>query len=306
MKFSSPNRFFLQEKNRIQTVSLLFSFLFLVIALFGPSIPFFRSITFQTFWIDISFVVDVSKSMEAPDFLDEQGSTISRWEGTKLLIQHLLWEFPNNAYSLSVFAWEALRILPFTDDKNIFLTFLSWISSQSVVRQWTDIKKALDAWLEAFSSDSKSGALVIFSDGWEDNVDNGLQSYKEEFLKKHISLLVVWVWTQEGSFIPTGVDVFWNPVYKTYNWERVVTRVDSANLKSLASELGGNYIEIANLRDKWSLVSAILRLKWTQVMREEKGNNDRWGSFFFTFLSFCCFLLFLSLYFLPHSVWIKR
>ncbi len=305
MKLTHILPFLVRQKSRIQVGSLIFSFFLILIALIGPNISFFQSLSFQASWTNISFVVDVSKSMEAQDFLDEQGANISRWDGVKLLIQYMLWEFPNNAYSLSVFAGETLRILPFTDDKNIFLTFLSWVSSQSVVRQWTDVKKALDAWLEAFSTDTQSGALVIFSDGWEESV-SGLQSYKEAFTKKHISLLVIWVWSQEWSFIPTWVDVFGNPVYKTYNWQRVVTRVDSTNLKNLALDLGWGYVEIANFSDRGNLLRAISKLQSTQTLREKKGDTDTWSFLFFTFLSFCSFLVFLSLYFLPFTVWIRK
>ncbi len=74
-------------------------------------------------WIDIVFVLDVSKSMNALDFHDNN-YLYSRLTATKSMISNFVSNHPNDRVGLIIFAGDAHSISPLTLDHDTFLTFL--------------------------------------------------------------------------------------------------------------------------------------------------------------------------------------
>lgn len=255
---------------------------------------------------NISFVVDVSKSMLSEDISSWNGEN-SRLSTAEETIQYILSELPNFSYGLSVFAGEALRILPFTQDKDIFLTFLSGISSESVSVQWTDLSKALVAWIEAFTLDEakKWWTLVLFTDGWDEVVDSStLGEIKKLLRQKHIELLVVGVGSEEGSYIPVGTDAFGEPVYKMYNWQRVVSKLDASGLRNLASSLWWTYTQVWSSSDEKKILSFLKGNRGNSSPSLSYGNTSSvLPQVMLSFLFFCVFVWF---YLVAWRVWVRK
>jgi hypothetical protein len=233
----------------------------------------------------------------------------SRIDFVKWTIQKMISEFPNHAYALSIFAWESQRVLPFTDDKDIFATFLSSISYKDISKQGTNIIAALHDGLWAFSEDMPWWALIVFTDGWDENISTSeLASLRDALETKHIELFIVWVWTKEGAYIPTGRDAFWELTYKIYQWQRVITKLSSENLRTLASGLNATYKEISDISDVSSLLSKIKNTPLPSWERKIE-NSDRetsWISLLCIVIAFFFFVVFLSFYIFPYRIWVKK
>jgi len=137
-------RFFIKREKLRKHYTLLFSqskryyvkyiFLFLslaIIALWVFGIKYgVETNTQEVNWIDISFVLDVSKSMNALDFSDWEYS-VSRLDFTKALLNNYILENPENRYWLVIFAGDAISTSPLTTDHSTFLTFLQNVNYQN-------------------------------------------------------------------------------------------------------------------------------------------------------------------------------
>ena len=275
--------------------TLFCSFVFIVLTFFWPR----KELNYQSIWKrqnieqHIAFVVDVSQSMNT---LDIAPNSISRLEASKIFIAHFLESYPFWSYSLSVFAGSGNRKLPFTQDIELFQSFLKNISSEDSIKTGTDINKAFETWISNFSSASW-GILYILTDGGEEQ--SKTESYKKQFQEKGISLVIIWVWSQKGWYIPTGRDVFWNIRYKTYKWEKVLTKRESKILAWIASQFDGKYLEVWSESD----IKTIVKKLWNESLSWNfSGSDDIEGelshififfSFIFFLTSFCIDLLFL-------------
>lgn len=183
---------------------------------------------------NIAFVLDVSQSMQVQDI-----SKSSRLAAAKEDIYGLASKNSGTDFSLTIFAWESLRVLPFTSDIWLLATILLWINSDNVVKQGSEIDGALQDAVESFWED-KSGIVVVYTDG----DDEAFQISSETMTlieAQDLEVYVVWVGTIEWGPIPTG-EVFSS--YKTYKWEIVYPKLNESWLKNLAQNIGGKYISL--------------------------------------------------------------
>lgn len=86
---------------------------------------------------DVAFVLDVSRSMDVVD----PGEDTSRLDRAKTFIAGVVEKYPQNRYSLTVFAGEAYEAVPKTSDKTAFVALLSGISSKYSNAVGTDFLK---------------------------------------------------------------------------------------------------------------------------------------------------------------------
>ncbi len=183
---------------------------------------------------NIAIVLDVSQSMNVRDM---EGK--SRLQTAKKKIYTILSKYEGYNFSLTIFAWDSQRVLPFTDDISLFATFLQWLDSTNITRQGTNVQAAMEDGVKSFWED-KTGFLIIFTDGDENYINLDADIIKK-IKKQDIQSFIVWVGTKKGGYIPTG-DVF-SP-YKTYRWQRVIARLNTKALKDISSQIGGKYLSI--------------------------------------------------------------
>ncbi len=179
------------------------------------------------------FVLDVSTSMQVRDM---QGA--SRLEAAKEYIQEILIQYPHSRAALTVFAGDSLRILPFTQERDLFLTFLEAVDEHNVSKQGTRIDLALQDAIENFY-DTQEGTIIVLSDG-DDRKTILPESLLEKSRGLNLDIVFVWVGTEEGGYIPTG-DIF-SP-YKLYKWKAVVSRLGENYLRDIANQLWGKYTD---------------------------------------------------------------
>lgn len=181
----------------------------------------------------VVFMLDVSQSMNVQDMQWNTRLAAAKQKIFESMSQNIWYEF-----ALSIFAGESQRVLPFTQDISLFVTFLRWIDSNNLMVQWTDINTALIDAVTNFNVD-QSGNIIILTDGDEDKIslDTGII---EILGQQDIWISIIGIWTQEWWPIPSG-NIF-NP-YKTYNWKRVQVWLNSWGLKTLAKKLWWKYYD---------------------------------------------------------------
>jgi len=232
-------------------------FLLLLISLLWPR--GWVSKTYQNYiWSNIVFLIDVSTSMDALDF-DSQYA--SRLDIAKYTISQFIESHPNNKYALDVFSWDSVKLLPFTNDQSIYQTVLSGVSQSNVWTPWTDIIWALETSISHFDVDD-TGLIVMLTDWWDDPIE-WIWELKNILEDKNIELFVVWVWSEKWSYIPAGTDLFGRTLYKTYNGEKVITRLNNDELQSISKGVW-TYKKLDSVSDLESIIDTIWWL-WQDV-----------------------------------------
>lgn len=183
-------------------------------------------------------MLDVSKSMLVQDTGTENAS---RLDMAKRKITELLASGRQHKRGLGIFAGETQGVLPLTPDGDLLLTFLAGLDHRNLTKQGSNLAEALDYAAARFSSGDHQKQLLLLSDGGEEEVT--LPTQLQEVIKKQqIDLLIVGVGSAEGGPIPEGTDAFGAPVYKQWEGQSVISRLDAKALKKVAQELGGKYV----------------------------------------------------------------
>lgn len=247
---------------------------------------------------EVVFVLDVSKSMKASDYTNWVKS-ISRLDAAKNFIKNFITYSPDSSYWLSVFAWETVWIAPIMSDVDTFLTFLSWVDENNVWKQWTDLSSAISYWIDRFwkNDNNTKKTLILLSDWWDDLDNNIKDDILKKIKKQNIDFYVIWFWTEKWAYIPEKTDVTGEIIYKTYDWKKVLTSLNSKNLKSIASKLDWKYEILKNYLDfDYSLFSSSSNSLWNLSITKNK---------YLIFIAFLYFILFIWLSFLPKILWKK-
>ena len=301
---------FNKEFNLIKTSKYFYiKYIFLLVSLFIVLFWIFwvkfwdKHIKSNAKWIDMMFVVDVSKSMNVADITDSNYA-YTRLDVIKDNISKYVSSHREDRFWLTIFAWDAISTIPLTTDHDLFLTILSWVDYRNLTKQWSDFKKALELWINRFNtSDDRSKALVFISD-WGDADDNINKNEIEKLVSnvKWITYLVVWVWTNKWWRIITWRDVFWRSSYQRYKWEYVISKINKNNLRDISSALNWEYFEVSNVSDLQKLD------KYTSSLEKkvyEKSVNwelwDFWRSL--SIISFISFMIFILLYLFEDKIY---
>ena len=189
---------------------------------------------FPEWWAYVSIVLDVSKSMNVEDVWSQ-----SRLISAKNYIYNLMQNNPGYQYSLTIFAWESQRVLPFTSDINLLATFLAGVDSRNITKQGTNIPAALSDGITSFWEE-KTGVLLLISDGDESQIELE-KEIREEIKNKNLTSFVIGMWSEQWGYVPSG-DMM-SP-YEIYNWQRVIASLNKSGLKSLARDISWDYRDI--------------------------------------------------------------
>ncbi len=278
-------------------------YIFLLLSLFIVTFAIFwvqyweKTVNNESKWVDLMFVLDVSKSMNVADITDDNYA-YTRLDIAKESIANFITKHPADRGWLIIFAWDAISTIPLTTDHNLFLTFLKWVDYRNLVKQWSDFEKALSLWVDRFleDDDDRSKALIFISDWWdrEDYINSKLiKQIKNQ--KKGISYFVVWIWTSKWWRIIKWVDAFNRYIYQKYNWDYVISKINRSNLKDIASVLDWDYIEVKKVWDLDKLNKAINSL--VKKVIKTGNSSEKWDfGRGLIIISFILFIIYLILY----------
>lgn len=267
----------------------MISYFLLIINIFN--IRGWYDISSQTYeWWKVVFVLDVSKSMNTYDIV-ENDMWVSRIDMAKTVIYNYILEHLENQYGLMIFAWEALEILPFTNDASVFKTILYGISNSNISKNGTDLNSVFLSLQNYFISDEEWWLVVIMTDGWDEEIDIDSELMKQ-LQEKNIQIILLWVGSERWWKIPIGKDFFWNMIYKTYNGEEVVSQLNESELKNIASKYDLDYMSLSNQNDVKEIEKYIS--KNISYISMEKWLESRYDfTRLIVLFSFIFFILFL-------------
>lgn len=277
---------------------LLFSFFCLVLSFFNPHI--YSNHLTKTTNTSFVFLIDVSKSMNVED-IQYDNWNISRLEAVKKFISDFVAKNPYNNYALCIFAWESLRILPFTQDVSLFNTFLDGITNKNISKNGTDFKDAFSSAFLNFTNDKAWWTIITFTDGGDEKTNFSLpENIKRD---KNIHFLTFWIGTEKWWYIPIGVDVFWEKIYKTYAGEMVISKLIQSNIENIAHIISWKYDFLSTFSDFSRLEKSISKsAKYSQNEKQENEKSIKKECLILAFLFFVLYLFFL---FLDKKLWKK-
>ena len=186
----------------------------------------------KTQGVEMMLAVDVSNSMLAEDFEP------NRLERTKYAVNKLFDGLQQDRVGLIVFAGEPKVQLPITSDYRMAKAFARRIDPSLVSVQGTDIGKALEQALLAFSGDAdepRSRVVILITYG-EDH-EGGALEVAERAKELGVRIYTVGIGTPEGAPIQIGGEFI-----KDEKGDMVVSKLDEATLSRIAEVTGGAYV----------------------------------------------------------------
>jgi Ca-activated chloride channel family protein len=211
-------------------------FALLVIAFLGPSFGDAKK-EIKSVGKDIMICVDLSKSMDAFDIQP------TRLEKVKYEMKRIVEAFNSDRVGVIIFSSEAFMQCPLTYDQNALNLFIETMNSSLVPSSGTDFGPPLRMALDKLSNQDgpsfqqKSKVIILISDG--EDFGEQTNEIDKEIEEKGIKLFTLGVGTEKGGQILSGRS------YKTdAQGNTVISKLNSSELKSLASKTDGQYFEI--------------------------------------------------------------
>lgn len=163
--------------------------------------------------------------MNARDYSDSW-LNLSRLDVAKKIIDEIILKTPWYSYWLVAFAWDSKKVAPLTMDSGLISILSNGLDFNTVWIEWYNPVLWISTWIELLNSWPWS--IVVFTDWWEwaisfDNIS---------WLSEEVDINVYGLWTDNPTPIPDGVSFFWDQLFKTFNWEIVLTSLNEESIKS--------------------------------------------------------------------------
>jgi Ca-activated chloride channel family protein len=189
--------------------------------------------------VDVMLVLDVSKSMLARDIKP------TRLEKAKEFLLRLTDRLENDRIGLILFAGRAYLQMPLTSDHGAARMYIENASPDAVPTQGTVFGEALSMANMAFNSkERKYKSIVLVSDG-EDHDPEAAKVVKE-LANNGVMINTVGIGSPDGSPIE---DPTTGELKKDAEGHTVISKLNEAELQSLATATNGLYIRLDNVDD---------------------------------------------------------
>ncbi len=230
----------------------------MIIAVSGPAIREKNVPVFQTEESRV-ILLDLSLSMDATDIKP------SRIDRARFKIMDILEQTKEGTIGLVIYAGDAFIISPLTSDSNTIASMIPTLSTgiMPVLGSRPDIaiKKAIELLDNAKQS---SGQIIWITDGIDDEFKQGVTDALAN--TKHL-LSVLAIGTEQGAPIPLPDG---NGFLKDNNGNIILPKLNASSLKSIVSEVNGQYVELTANNNDIDFIMALL----AQQKEFEKNNDD--------------------------------
>ena len=202
---------------------------------------------------DLWLVVDVSRSMDAPDVAP------SRLLRAQAELQTLVQRFPADRLGLVVFGGEAAVQCPLTYDQDAVQTFVNTLTTNLLPPGPTALRVPLELVLARLApaaggaGASRAPAVVVVSDG-EDFGEN-LEPTLRALARSGARVFAVGVGTAAGARLPLAG----GRAVRDAAGRPVVSRLREAPLMQLAAQTGGQYVALNDRQNGFPALLADLR-----------------------------------------------
>lgn len=262
------------------------TFVFLVFALAQPVFGT-KKVAGTIESLELVIALDISNSMNTKDISEE----MSRLDIAKRALGELLNRLHGEKIGITLFAGNAFVQLPLTSDYSAAKMFISDIETDMISSQGTNIADAIFVSKEMFSEQKTSKAIILVTDGenHETNPDVELKSLKD----KGIELSVLGIGTEAGGPVPVNPYRPELGYKKTAMGTSVVSKVNPALIKSIASKGNGSYIisdsEFPDLRQLLTEINQLKRSKIRDLQFDRKESRYQ----FPLFAAMLCWVMYL-------------
>ena len=183
---------------------------------------------------NILIALDLSRSMRVDDVKPD------RLNQAKIVVYELLEKLPNDRIGLLGFAGNPYLYAPLTIDHAAVRETVGQIDETWAPVGGSDLSAALKLAIETLKkTGQKNNALVILSDGEENEGENDLDTMIKEAESSGVYIYAIGVGTPEGGYVPGPegegqfIDRSGNPV---------LSRLQPGIMQRLAEETGGRYV----------------------------------------------------------------
>lgn len=194
--------------------------------------------------VDVLFVVDNTISMLAEDY-DGNGR---RLDAVKADCEYIIDQFPGASFSVVTFDSNVKAKIPYTIDTNMTIETINVLRSQEeFYATGTSLNDAMAFLKDYLDNERETYQIVFFISDGEITSSDALKSYKE--LEKFVDAgAVLGYGTSEGGAMkpPTYLDEEEYLYYydDDFNRKKAISKIDEGNLKSIASDLGVEYVHM--------------------------------------------------------------
>lgn len=229
----SPNRS--TGKQVMKIILLCLAISSFVIALVNPQFGT-KLETVKREGVDVVFAVDVSKSMLAEDIAP------NRLEKSKQLVTQIINNLASDRVGIIAYAGSAFPQLPITTDYAAAKMFLQNMNTDMLSSQGTAISEALEMAKTYFNDDEQTNRILFLISDGEDHEGN-IEEIASEAAKQGIRIVTIGVGTTKGGPIPEKRNGVIQSYKKDRSGQTVITKLDEATLKEIATEANGRYID---------------------------------------------------------------
>ncbi len=219
----------------------------IVIALMDPLYGD-REVKVKREGIDMVFLLDLSTSMNTQDVAP------SRLDKATKLITETLHQLGGDRASLVAFAANAYTVSPLTNDYAAIESYLQNVNTELISSQGTNYLNAIQEATKSFKGAANSSKLIVLISDGEDNEETVSQAAKIA-KDQGIYILTVGVGTQKGGPIPVYYNGYAEDYKKDQAGNTVISHLEEKNLRELAKDTNGMYIQLDNTQEALSEIS---------------------------------------------------
>jgi Ca-activated chloride channel family protein len=179
---------------RIRFALIILAVTFLIIALARPQYGYDLQEVEQR-GLDIVVAVDTSRSMLATDIAP------NRLARAKLAALELMQRAATDRMGLIAFAGDAFLECPLTIDNTAFQQSVQALDTKTIPEAGTSLSDCIDTALKAFKEKDHYKALVIFTDGEDNDTEPGAIEAAQRAAKEDLKIFTIGIGSPEGTLI---------------------------------------------------------------------------------------------------------
>ncbi|MCE5301390.1 MAG: VWA domain-containing protein [Spirochaetia bacterium] len=231
--------------------------------------------------IDIMVACDVSTSMAAIDLRP------NRMEVIKQGLKRFVAELEGDRIGIIAFSGIEFVQCPLTTDYDTVSLIVDNLSPGMLSKDGTALGNAIRSSIDRMVEKAeKSKVMILITDGENTAGVSPVEAagYAKE---KGIRIYTVGVGTQQGGRILLGQDVFGRQVYKTYQGQEVVVKLNEGELREIAGITGGKFYRVTDSEAFNKIRSDIAYMEANKTKKEEIKHEENyapwllWGILFF-------------------------
>jgi len=222
-------------RRKVRFTLLIAAVALLIFALARPQYGYDKEEVHQN-GLDIVVAVDTSKSMLATDIPP------NRLERAKLAALELMQTAAADRLGLVAFAGEAFLSCPLTSDDTAFQQSVQALDVNSIPQGGTALAAAIDTALAAFKEQDHHKALVLFTDG-EDN-DEGALAEAKKAAEAGLKIFTIGIGSAEGTLVQLPDGHGGSDYIRDDKGQVVKTKLNESLLQQIATATGGFYLPL--------------------------------------------------------------